>query len=154
MERKEEPEEEENKSAEVRRKVEKALEADRCRFKGLEWNEKLLTKGEVKNIIKRFKKGKAPGPDGITTDLVKDLNDENIEHLAKLKRKWWTKKEVPNTITLARVMSLYKKEDSEKQENYRPISLRKTFHKIIAAAIQRRPARTLDKLVMNTQYGF
>ena len=61
---------------------------------------------------------------------------------------------MPDTLTLARVVSLYKKGDPEIQENYRPISLLNTFYKIIAAAIQRRLAKTLDSKLMNTQYGF
>ena len=61
---------------------------------------------------------------------------------------------MPNTLQLARVVSLYKKGDPEVQENYRPISLLNTFYKIIAAAIQRRLASTLDSKLMNTQYGF
>ena len=64
------------------------------------------------------------------------------------------KNRVPDTITLARVVSLYKKGDPEKQENYRPISLLNTFYKIIATAVQRRLANTLDHLLMKTQYGF
>ena len=68
--------------------------------------------------------------------------------------RWWKKKEVPNSITLARVVSLYKKGDPEKQENYRPISLLNSFYKIVAAAIQRRLADKLDSKLMNTQYGF
>ena len=61
---------------------------------------------------------------------------------------------MPNTLTLARVVSLYKKSDPGKLENYRPISLLNTFYKIIATAIQRRLAGTLDNPIMNNQYGF
>ena len=46
------------------------------------------------------------------------------------------------------------KRDPEKQENYRPISLLNTFYKIIAAAMPRRLASSLDHLLMKTQYGF
>ena len=105
-------------------------------------------------IIKRFEKGKAPGPDGITTDLIKDLDWRALEEIQKMIAKWWKEQKVPDSITLARVVSLYKKGDPEKQENYRPISLLNTFYKIIAAALQRRLAGTLDHLLMKTQYGF
>ena len=64
-----------------------------------------------------------PKPDGILTDLVKDMDDEGLEEIRKLIRKWWLKREVPQTLTVARVVSLYKKGDPEVQENYRPISL-------------------------------
>ena len=35
-----------------------------------------ITMTEIEQIVKRFKKSKAPGPDDITTDLVKELNVE------------------------------------------------------------------------------
>ena len=54
----------------------------------------------------------------------------------------------------ARVVSLYKKGDSSKLENYRPISLLQTFYKIIAALIKNRLAQGLEQWIMNTQYGF
>ena len=74
--------------------------------------------------------------------------------LTNLIKQWWLKKEVPNLLTLARVVSLYKTGEPEKQENRRPISLLSTFYKTIADAIERRLETTLDKLLMNTQYGF
>ena len=64
---------------------------------------------EVKSIIKKFERGKAPGPDGITTDLVKDLDEEGIKELTRMIKRWWNKKEIPSTITLARVVSLHKR---------------------------------------------
>ena len=128
-------------------RIKEVIEKDRERFKDLDWNKKPPTTKEVMNIIKRFKRGKAPGPDGITTDLVKDLDEDGLKELTKLIRKWWVKREVPNTLTLARVVSLYKRRP-RKQENYRPISLLNTFYKIIATAIQRRLAGTLDSLIM------
>ena len=57
-------------------------------------------------------------------------------------------------MTLARGISLYKKGDPDKHENYRPISLLNTFYKIIAAGVQRRLAKGLDKYIMKTQFGF
>ena len=66
---------------------------------------------------------------------MKDLNWEALEAIQKMISKWWKGQKVPDSITLARVVSLYKKGDPEKQENYRPINLLNTFYKIIAAAI-------------------
>ena len=130
------------------------LTEGREKYRHVQWNTEPPNLTELKEIIKKFKKGKAPGPDGITTDFLKDLNDEALEEIRKMVAKWWKSKEIPNNITLARVVSLYKKGDPEKQENYRPISLLNSFYKIVAAAIQRRLAGSLDTLLMKTQYGF
>ena len=85
------------------------MEKDKEKYKDVIWNTKPPTTAEIKLIIKRFKKGKAPGPDGITTDLIKDLNWEALEEIQKMIARWWREQKVPDTITLARVVSLYKK---------------------------------------------
>ena len=43
---------------------------------------------EIKDIIKKFKMEKAPGPDGITTDLVQDFDDDSLGEVRKLTRSW------------------------------------------------------------------
>ena len=110
--------------------------------------------GNQSHSEQKIERGKAPGLDGITTYLVKDLDEEGLKELTMMIRRWWNKKEIPSALTLARVVTPYKKGGPEKQENYRPTSLLNTFYKIIAAAIQRRLASALDKKLMNTQYGF
>ena len=54
----------------------------------------------------------------------------------------------------ARVVLIFKKGDSNKFENYRPISLLNTLYKIFAAILQRRISKTLDRHSQKTQYGF
>ena len=97
------------------------MENDKSSYKDLVWNTKPPTLSDIKDIIKKFKRGKAPGPNGITTDLVKDLDDDSLDEIRKLFRSWRLKRKVPNTLTLVRVVSLYKKGDPAIQENYRPI---------------------------------
>ena len=110
---------------------------------------------ELMGIIDLFKKGKAPGPDNITTDFLKDLEHEEIRtHMLDLINQWWTTGDIPDDITLARVVSLYKKGNPELQENYRPISLLNSFYKILAKCVQLRLAEGLNKFITKTQYGF
>ena len=54
----------------------------------------------------------------------------------------------------ARVVLIYKKGDTSKYENHRPISLLNTLYKLIAAITQRRLAEKLDKHLQRTQLGF
>ena len=49
---------------------------------------------EVKDVIKRFKRRKAPGPDGITTDIVTELGEEAIEEIRKRVQRWWEKEDI------------------------------------------------------------
>jgi hypothetical protein len=54
----------------------------------------------------------------------------------------------------ARVVMIYKKGNTSKMENYRPISLLNAMYKIFAAVVQIRLAEQLDKHLQKTQYGF
>ena len=110
---------------------------------------------ELKGIIERLKKGKAPGPDDITTELLMDIEDEHIlEGMLEMINQWWTSGEIPDDITIARVVSIYEKGNPDLQENYRPISLSNTFYKIMVQAMVWRLSEALDKKTMKSQYGF
>ena len=69
-----------------------------------------------------------------------------------LTNKWWNEERVPEQVTEARVVSLYKKGDPDQQENYRPISLLNASYKILAAMVQSMLAKTLDKYTSKTQF--
>ena len=66
----------------------------------------------------------------------------------------WELKEIPTESEIARIVSIYKKGDTEKPENYRPISLLQSIYKIYASLIQKRLAKALDERIWYTQYGF
>jgi hypothetical protein len=124
------------------------------RNKDLRYNVGEVSTKEMKAIQNQLKRNKAPGPDDITTDFIKDLEEDNLEELRVLVNEWWTKCEVPHEILHARVASLYKKGDPNKQENYRPISLLNSFYKIIAAVIKKRLEEVVEERLMSTQFGF
>ena len=52
------------------------------------------------------------------------------------------------------VNSIYKKGNSSRLSNYRPISLLTSCYKILAAMVKERLDKGLDSWLMNTQYGF
>ena len=57
---------------------------------------------EMKAIQKQLKRNKAPGPDDITTDFIKDLEEDNLDELRTLVNVWWTKREVPHEVLQAK----------------------------------------------------
>ena len=134
--------------------VREHLNQRKVRYNGLIFDEAPIRKEELDAVIKKLKKGKAPGPDGITTDALKDLTLINRVALLKLLNTWWEAGEFPTGLTSANVVSLYKKGSPRDQGNYRPISLLNLFYKIIAAVVKIRLENTLDATLMNTQYGF
>ena len=135
-------------------RIKRLLEEKRHKFEDIIFQTEPLSLKEIKAILKKMKKGKAPGPDEITVDFLKEMNDEQLDKIRKFLKEWWLSTEIPEKATLARVVSLYKKGNPDLQENYRPISLLNTFYKITAAGVQRRLAHALDEKLMKTQYGF
>ena len=82
------------------------------------------------------------------------MNKENRKQLLKIINKIHEKEQLEECLNLANVASIFKKGDSSKLENYRPISLLQTFYKIIASLVKERIDAGLDPLVYKTQYGF
>ena len=54
----------------------------------------------------------------------------------------------------ARVVMIFKKGDSSKLDNYRPISLLNAIYKIFTAILVKRKEQNMDKNLHATQYGF
>ena len=123
------------KRTEMEAKITDILYNNKGKYADADWNTDPITMTEIRQIVKRFKKSKAPGPDDITTDLIKELTEENLEEVLDLINECWTAGAIPENMLTARVASLYKKGNPEMIENYRPISLLNTFYKILAAAL-------------------
>jgi len=101
-----------------------------------------------------MKKNKAPGPDMLTAELIIWMNQTNREKLLQLINNIHEKDELEETLNLANVASIFKKGDSSKLANYRPISLLQASYKIMAALIKERLDAGLDQVIYKTQYGF
>ena len=54
----------------------------------------------------------------------------------------------------ARIALIYKKGDTEKLENYRPIALLNTIYKLYASILKQRLETGLDAWLQKTQFGF
>lgn len=109
---------------------------------------------ELDEVIKKLTNGKTPGPDFVTTELVKWLNESNRAFLLTLINRIIEKDELEESLKLANVASIYKKGNSSDLANYRPISLLQTFYKILASLIKERIDSGLDEWLTKTQYGF
>ena len=113
-----------------------------------------ITVEEIWNTIKKYKRRKSPGPDEIPMEIFQEMNNECLQEIANLLNIWWTEEDIPIETLKARVVLIYKKGDTGKYENYRPISLLNSIYKIYAGIIQKRLAKTLDKHLSKTQFGF
>ena len=109
---------------------------------------------EIKLTLRKFKRRKAPGPDEIPMEIFKEMDEENLEEIKEILNYWWNNEKIPKEQLRARVVLIYKKGDTGKYGNYRPISLLNSIYKLFTAIIQKRLANKLDEHLQKTQYGF
>ena len=109
---------------------------------------------ELNAVIKRLKSNKSPGPDEVTSELIKWLHNDNRAKLLVHFNEILLKGTYPASLNLSNIASIYKKGDPAKLENYRPIALLQTFYKILAALVKNRLEPALEPWISKTQYGF
>ena len=109
---------------------------------------------EVREAIKSMANNKSSGIDNCTAEVLKCLDEENLNEIAKILTNYWQQERVPDEMTKARVVSLYKKGNPRMQSNYRPISLLNAMYKIYAKIVKYRMATIIDGYITETQYGF
>ena len=113
-----------------------------------------VTMQELKEVINKLKKNKAPGPDGTPIELFQWLDDEALEPLLTHINECWEKGEITEGMDNANIAVLFKKGSTENPENYRPIALLNTTYKILASIIKRRLAEGMDQAIDEMQFGF
>lgn len=111
---------------------------------------------EIKKFIKELKVNKAPGKDGITPKIIKDLEEYISKPLCYIFNKVLETGVYPSPFKEAIIKPLYKSGDKNLIENYRPISIISNFGKLLEKIIKVRLVNYLDKhnLISNCQYGF
>ena len=119
-------------------------------------NNIVFTQQEVKEKIKKLKFGKAPGPDGICTNILKNFSEELILPLCILFQLSLDTGQVPEDWKVAKVVPIFKKGLRGVPANYRPVSLTSVSGKLMESVIR---DRISDHLIINriinlTQHGF
>ena len=109
---------------------------------------------EVNEAISRLKNNKTPGPNGVTSELIKLLDGEAGEKLRELLHRCWEEEELFEEMNQADLAAIYKKGKTEQPENYRPIALLNIGDKLMASMIQKRLAEAMDDRIDPAQFGF
>lgn len=78
------------------------------------YNTNDFTVPEIDNLIKKRKRNKASGPDGIPMEFFKWLDSDNMEKVAVFINDWWNNNFFPATKLEAYIASIYKKGDPQK----------------------------------------
>ncbi|KAH7707537.1 reverse transcriptase, partial [Aphelenchoides avenae] len=109
---------------------------------------------EIQDALKTFKNGKAPGPDGVTAEMLKAGGPELWKRISKLFTHCMRHRKIPLKWKESRTVLLYKKGDPEDLKNYRPICLLPVMYKLFTKVVLNRISAKLDAAQPVEQAGF
>ena len=112
------------------------------------------TPKEVFDILSHLKKGKAPGIDDITPDLLRLCAKGIAESLSALFNKSFASSTFPTQWKMALVVPIFKKGDKCNPSNYRPISLLPVLSKVLERVVHEKLSNFLRPWLIKNQSGF
>ena len=127
-----------------------------------------ISGGEIRTAIRKTNSDKAPGLDGIPTELWRSLDDQYTNDKAQPRKKCdivWALSRVfqdieehgmdhAASLNEGCISPIYKKKDPEDVANYRPITLLNTDYKIYTKAISLQLAEAVPEIINTDQAGF
>ena len=123
---------------------------------GSEQEEREITEEDVDRAIRRLKKRKAPGLDGIPNEAWIYARDILRETVAKVLNKIWQGGVFPEEWRVGVVKPIYKKGCKKLAKNYRPVTLMDIAYKIHAEILRNIIVEKLEeeRRLGETQMGF
>lgn len=117
---------------------------------------KPATPGELETICQSLQIGKSPGFDNISTRIVKISFNQISNVLLHIINLSLSTGIFPDKLKIAKIIPIYKSDESDQFKNYRPISILPCFSKFFEKVIYNRITAHLDKLAIlyDHQYGF
>ena len=112
---------------------------------------------ELEEAIGKCKKGKAPGPDGITNEMISGLSDYGKMIVLRFINMTWERGSLPKEWKNALIVPLIKSgKKAGEPSSYRPISLTSCFGKVAERMVNRRLVWHLESrgLLSCYQSGF
>ena len=109
---------------------------------------------EIEDAIKSLKNGKAPGADGIPSEVYKYGGPRVVQTLHSFFKTCWDEAELPQDFKDAKIVTIFKKGDRSQCGNYRGISLLLTAGKILAKVLLSRLQQAANKILPESQCGF
>ena len=113
-----------------------------------------ILESEVAKAIRISKNGKAPGPDGLTSEMIKALDRFSIEKLTVLYNEIYECGHLPNDFLDSVFITLPKKPKAKECSDFRTISLMSHHLKIFLTIILGRMKNKLNQENGKEQFGF
>ncbi|KAL3693786.1 hypothetical protein R1sor_007437 [Riccia sorocarpa] len=112
------------------------------------------TMEEIDLTVKSLKRGKSPGLDGVTSDMIQECWEFIKQDCYEMIWAFWDKKALLQKDSQGCIKLIAKNEDKQWIKNWRPITLMSCTYKIIGKLIANRLKPLLPHLVDEEQTGF
>ena len=113
-----------------------------------------ILKCEVQEAIRKMKKNKACGPDGITAEMIQALDDFGVDKLTTVLNEIYNSGDIPEDLTKSIFITLPKKPGAIECELHRTISLMSHVTKIIMRILMQRARNKIQPEFGKEQFGF
>ena len=112
-----------------------------------------ITEDEVKEAVKSLKNKKAPGPTGLSADIIKAAGQTAVRTLLNIFHKIWDTEELPEDFSKSLTIPIYKgKGDPLACSSYRGIRLLEHSMKMLEKILESRLRKIV--VISEVQYGF
>ena len=113
-----------------------------------------ITWTETEEALKKMPKGKSPGIDEVSADMIKAAGVQGIQWLHRVLNAVWKENKIPADWSKGIIIPLFKKGNRRKCNNYRGITLLSHGLKILEKIIERRLRNIIEPQLEEEQYGF
>ncbi|KAF1334172.1 reverse transcriptase, partial [Globisporangium splendens] len=115
---------------------------------------KPIDSSEIKQAVKKYKRGKAHGPDELGNDWYRDHCDEITGLFERLFNLWIPECVLPSSFSEAHIHCIKKSVSAASPLDYRPIALLNSDYKIFTRIFATRLRTVLPWLIHHMQAGF
>ena len=113
-----------------------------------------ITEEEIRFAVKKAKVKKAPGPDGVYTEMLKILDDFGIKRITDIANEIYNSGTIPDDLAKSVFVALPKEPGATKCELHRTISLMSHIIKLILTVLLQRLRRVIRPEISDVQCGF
>ena len=132
------------------------INMDKLKENATELNSKDITSAKVKDKLDKLKPFSAPGPDGLSPFILKELSTEICFPLSVIFQRSLNEGLVPSDWKLANVTPIFKNGSKFEPGNYRPVSLTSILCKVMESILRDDMVEHLkdNELIFSSQHGF
>ncbi len=111
---------------------------------------------EIQNEINKLNPTKSGGADNMSPKIVRSCNEATSKPISHLINLSFATSTIPDKLKIAKVISIFKKNEKFIPGNYYPISLLSTINKLIEKMMYKRLISFLNKyhILYDYQFGF